>query len=778
MGNLLSDIPDNKYYQYIFYKNEGTIEDSQSYSHFNNILSKGSQQGKNILHRKDSNGKTFQQTIDFLKYIAEESLDKECSFYDKIFGEKDFSNAVRDAASSMSSSYMNTDFQGTPLYQILNFKVLGIDNGKSDKYNFIQIISSLNTQQIIDSSSQTVEQSLFTLYDNTIKDLFLEQKTARYNGAPLKEGEVMYRGINMEKNAEFLAENLVFQSFDDGNEEEAKKKILAFLMKGNKIKRGQEKTDYGQKMIYDFYNQAKRIHDEMIEDLAEKTTEYIKEDEEAQFKNPNYKKEEAKRIAKEIIEGVKVTSGSLKPRGNELIAATASYKTETLRENIIKYYQSAIQKETQKNLNKININENTFFKNEQNNLVNKNIQKFLEVLHSKMIDFIGTGGKTGLGPKGINLAQNYYISLIPQINSEIEKDFNLEGSNQKNNANISQLWTELQSIKQTLDKIGSLKESLKYIENIIDEKLVPGLLDSKDGKIIKDKILNIILQTLKTDKNYFTVNKIKYTKDQLEQMINDKDLGTLLNLLRKRLPEKIRGYISNFNGSLGEIYFTVLTRIAFGKSFTTSQFGRARNELSQQAHADLGFYTGSLDNQDGWGVQAKIYKDNQVDLYRDTKVSFDAKDAIRYLGSANELTAFRFFIINNTILSDIKQDLEQDGYGFLNVLEERLDYFIRYSDGLTTLGTLKNNFFMINFNLVPTSAVFFAMIEYFQSNAEKLISIHLNFPNVLESIYAPMNWEDKTVDSQNGINLLKGNYADFKGFSIDLNKMGIGIFNK
>ena len=78
-------------------------------------MEEGSNQGKNILHRKDKNYNSFNSTIDFLKNIARESLLQECAFYDKIFGETKFSKAVMNAAMSEKPDYMSTIFEGASL---------------------------------------------------------------------------------------------------------------------------------------------------------------------------------------------------------------------------------------------------------------------------------------------------------------------------------------------------------------------------------------------------------------------------------------------------------------------------------------------------------------------------------------------------------------------------------------------------------------------------------------------------------------------------------------
>jgi len=51
---------------------------------------------------------------------------------------------------------------------------------------------------------------------------------------------------------------------------------------------------------------------------------------------------------------------------------------------------------------------------------------------------------------------------------------------------------------------------------------------------------------------------------------------------------------------------------------------------------------------------------------------------------------------------------------FVTALNLRLANFIRYSDGLTDLENIKNNFFIINFNIVPASVIFLRMADMFK----------------------------------------------------------------
>ncbi len=795
MGNLLSQIPDDNYYSYIFYKNEGSIKDAQAYADFEQVLQRGSIQGKNILHRKDKDNNNFNSTIKFLEDMAQRSLLQECAFYDKIFGETKFSKTVMNAAASEKPDYMSTLFEGASLEQTLTFKVLGIENEKVDsgKYHFIQILSSLNTDQILGNTEASAMGMVFNIFDTGITNAFNKMKLKRFNKA--KNMMISSRAQIEVMATEAISENLVFKDYDEKDKDKFIQDQVKLLTKNLGASRdpnykGAAAAAGAKEILLNgdpskaegLWQERNEILNYIITFVVEQVADYMS--------NSGLSPEEMTQIAtemvKDVLKHVKATSGSFKintKTKNTLTISSASYKSADLRKYLEEKYSHLFETETKNLSSELDSlkQPDSYIINVEKQTLNESMRSLVQMLHSNIINFISSGGRRNISQKAIIEAIKYYNSIIPQINSEIEKDYLKEINSTKDNPATSQLWSELQAINNSLEQLTILQQDLNSLQELINI-LVPDILEGKDAEKIRITLSKIITHALKTGGKNFSIEGIEYSESSLIKMLNSDDIGNLIDILDKRITEKAKGYISSFNGSIGEIYFTIMTRLVLGQKMTTAQFGRARNELGQQAHADMGFYTGTTLNE-GWGIQAKIYKTNKVDLYKDTKVSFDADEAIRYLGNKKggkkELTAFRFFIINNSILEEIDANLGYDGYGFLQVLEERLDYFIRYSDGLTSLGELKNNFFMINFNLIPASAIFFAMMDYFkEKNNSSLITTTLKFPIVKESDYANLEWQEKTVNSEKGINLLSGNKAIFKGFTINLDTLGISTFNK
>lgn len=347
-------------------------------------------------------------------------------------------------------------------------------------------------------------------------------------------------------------------------------------------------------------------------------------------------------------------------------------------------------------------------------------------------------------------------------------------------------------IKQIMGQIGD-DQTMKDLEKSIsasskiednDEKKVlkkliklVKLLD-KGGKISIDDTGEENNQSLSTKKVFDRISQLALSSESnISEELKVWFTQIFAPALSQATEAKMRGYVSTIQGSVGETIFTVLTRETMGEQ--VYQLGRARNIKSQQAHADIAI---ELEKEMGKvGIQAKIYKNNIVDLYGDSKVNFAADEAIRYLGSGDALIAFRFFLVNGTILNSIDNTDKYNQEFFIDVLKQRLDYFIRIGDGLSTLEDIKNNFYLINFNLVPTSSILFLLRDTIVSQNKQLITYTPDsvFPLSQEEVqYAR---EDGTVVNRNLLdkNILSfiNQKAKFKGLTVNLNRLGGAEFN-
>ena len=336
-----------------------------------------------------------------------------------------------------------------------------------------------------------------------------------------------------------------------------------------------------------------------------------------------------------------------------------------------------------------------------------------------------------------------------------------------------QTMKDLEKSISTTSKIEDDDEK-KALKKLI--KLVK-LLD-KSGKISIDDVDSEDNQSLPTKKVFDSISQLALSSENnVSEELKIWFTQIFFPALSQATEAKMRGYVSTIQGSVGETIFTVLTRETMGEQ--VYQLGRARNKKSQQAHADIAI---ELEKEMGKvGIQAKIYKNNIVDLYGDSKVNFAADEAIRYLGSGDALVAFRFFLVNGTILNSINNTDKYNQEFFIDVLKQRLDYFIRVGDGLSTLEDIKNNFYLINFNLVPTSSILFLLRDTIISQNKKLITYTPDSVFPLSREQVQQTKEDGTVVNRNLLdkNILSyiNQKAKFKGLTVNLNRLGGAEFN-
>jgi len=135
-------------------------------------------------------------------------------------------------------------------------------------------------------------------------------------------------------------------------------------------------------------------------------------------------------------------------------------------------------------------------------------------------------------------------------------------------------------------------------------------------------------------------------------------------------------------------------------------------------------------------------------------------------------------LLNNTILRELGV-IDWTNNDFITSLNLRLANFIRYSDGLTDLGDIKNNFFIINFNIVPASVIFLKMADMFK-NKDIYSDLMITFTNNTDyeglSNYNPNSSEESAYSIGNLLRFLADSNAVFKSFTLDLSELGIEVF--
>lgn len=141
----------------------------------------------------------------------------------------------------------------------------------------------------------------------------------------------------------------------------------------------------------------------------------------------------------------------------------------------------------------------------------------------------------------------------------------------------------------------------------------------------------------------------------------------------------------------------------------TEIYGQALNKLGQQAHVDVAYANKALNGSVFSGFQIKNYSSvvNSFHLY-DTDVSVFRKDIRRYIahdsvsGNDDIIVQLRYLSANEYLfknLAAVKSAVKK-------VLEMNFEYWSRYGDFQSNLGELKNNFFILNFKMIPASLIF------------------------------------------------------------------------
>lgn len=167
----------------------------------------------------------------------------------------------------------------------------------------------------------------------------------------------------------------------------------------------------------------------------------------------------------------------------------------------------------------------------------------------------------------------------------------------------------------------------------------------------------------------------------------------------------VSGHISLFNGTIGEIFATYLLRKTLGSRGTAFQQGASLQE-GKQAIADIQLqYTSSDGKSKNIGLQLKQYKSNAIGLYSEEKF-ISLINAQRYL-TEEEINSFLFLMGNQPTLQSIGDSAKADFSDLLPFLYYRLDGFLRVKHAkLDLINSLQNNFYIFNFNVIPTSIIF------------------------------------------------------------------------
>ena len=281
---------------------------------------------------------------------------------------------------------------------------------------------------------------------------------------------------------------------------------------------------------------------------------------------------------------------------------------------------------------------------------------------------------------------------------------------------------DLEELIQTLLKKALQKEGIEIDTNAIDKHFfTPIYIDKNEFKKIKfgksTAFLNSSLLDKNNESNQFNRTFSSFISSQLK---NASDKFSNAKQYWSEVISKNTGLINSIN-TWGQSYTNSAAVIGHvGEHFAsfylgldaTKIYGQDLNKLGQQAHVDVA-YINKQTNAALSGFQIKNYSSvvNSFHLY-DTDVSVFRKDIRRYINSDspsdNEdiIVQLRYLSANQYLFkntSAMKNSVKK-------VLEMNFEYWSRYGDFQSNLGDLKNNFFILNFKMIPASLIFQKMI--------------------------------------------------------------------
>ena len=281
---------------------------------------------------------------------------------------------------------------------------------------------------------------------------------------------------------------------------------------------------------------------------------------------------------------------------------------------------------------------------------------------------------------------------------------------------------DLEELIQTLLKKALQKEGIEIDTNAIDKHFfTPIYIDKNEFKKIKFGKSTAFLNSSLLDKNNES-NQFKrpFSSFISSQLKNASDKFSNAKQYWSEVISKNTGLINSIN-TWGQSYTNSAAVIGHvGEHFAsfylgldaTKIYGQDLNKLGQQAHVDVA-YINKQTNAALSGFQVKNYSSvvNSFHLY-DTDVSVFRKDIRRYINSDSHsdnediIVQLRYLSANQYLFkntSAMKNSVKK-------VLEMNFEYWSRYGDFQSNLGDLKNNFFILNFKMIPASLIFQKMI--------------------------------------------------------------------
>ena len=199
---------------------------------------------------------------------------------------------------------------------------------------------------------------------------------------------------------------------------------------------------------------------------------------------------------------------------------------------------------------------------------------------------------------------------------------------------------------------------------------------------------------------------------------------------------------------------------------------QAKNTLNQSAHSDITvFHKNETGNLDKYGIQVKFYNTKYFNLYSSSNFVIDGSNNLyRYIGPAAleafyMFTGYQFLEESKREHFNYREEIEYVSRKYKEFFQDRVQFFMRFEDLMASelLQDTQNNFFVINFEVIPTSIIFNNIIQNIKSKKTKDL---FNFTNMRQQL------KSKNKNILTDItNTLKNKKVQFKGISLNLNKL-------
>lgn len=787
----------------------------------------------------DINSESF--ISDKLLDIAEDSLEKEKEFYDIIFSDggafsKKVDNAFSEYVGSGTRAFrymMKKDGEQSLLEQFMR-KVYSADDTNGDqRMKLLQALGTLNNQSHImpQAANLTTINRMSNMLSNIVRDYFETQYQKKVKEAQKLADQIIARqNATKEKPAPDLEfqiifpENQVFKNFSSivqvlkQNKKENNGELNLFPLAVETLKEIDKVVSVEQKKlekkltdtsfrdagwhrtIYDRELELGDLND-WIEDSIQQLSSFL-----AENGYPDLSDDVLTNILIDIMEGIDVKKSSTIAL-NDSKAIHYSYKVkggltmidliqQSLEKNFGQESAKKMMEEFQKTTSAVEV-ESILINNkqlieiaknlieqynsgEQNNeilskILANNFVEEVEQFHNYVREmlFRRTSDK--------DLINYYDQNIIEIINRAILEDA-IGAFFAKNPKALSAMNSEFKKISNEMPIVIDFAAQKVIVQQVYDA-------------LKKDKKLN--------SENFFKALAANGVKD-VEKLkagalkASETDIDTQLNAVLSKIQDQAGGNISHIKGAIGEVFFPSFVRALWGdKGLTAEQLGSAINRNEKQAHIDINVtYDDQKGNVKQWGFQAKIYRSNSISFYKDdTKIDFTnftrngEYTAVKWMGSEEVVLALRYFLLNNTILQSFGLNLSTDAsaasyktQNLTSAILMHLDNLMRYGDGLSTIqdengGDIKNHFYMINFNIIPASAVILYIRDQIESLNKKGLIKNFTY-NVerndqeIKNLMTTQGAESVRVNSPLSKNMLTEARAEFSGITINFDNLG------